>query len=87
MMKKKTLKKNSSNRKPLSYSTKFRLDINLNNFVRKLCPAMINVFRETFWGGEGKLKCYRHQTSDIQTYRPSDEAGPRGAFAPKNHCS
>ena len=25
------------------------------------------------------------QTSDIQTYRPSDEAGPRGAFAPKNN--
>ena len=22
--------------------------------------------------------------TDIQTYRPSDEAGPRGAFAPKN---
>jgi hypothetical protein len=35
MMKKKTLKKNSSNRKPISYSTEFRLDINLNNFVRK----------------------------------------------------
>ena len=33
-MKKKTLKKNPSNRKPISYSTKFRLDINLNNFVR-----------------------------------------------------
>ena len=30
------------------------------------------------------LQTYRHQTSDIQTYRPSDEAGPRGAFAPKN---
>ena len=29
------------------------------------------------------LQTYRHQTSDIQTYRPSDEAGPRGAFAPK----
>ena len=31
-------------------------------------------------GGErrgGELKCYR------QTYRTSDEAGPRGAFAPK----
>ena len=38
-MKKKTLKKNPSNRKPISYSTEFRLDINLNNFVRKLCPA------------------------------------------------
>ena len=57
-MKKKTLKKNPSNRKPISYSTEFRLDINLNNFVRKLCPAMIN------WGGE--LKCY------IQTYRHTD---------------
>ena len=39
MMKKKKLKKNPSNRKPISYSTEFRLDINLNNFVRKLCPA------------------------------------------------
>ena len=37
------------------------------------------------WGGE--LTCYRH--TDIQTNRhtdrPSDEAGPRGAFAPKNN--
>ena len=40
--------KNSSNRKPISYSTEFRQDINLNTFVRKLCPAMINVFQETF---------------------------------------
>ena len=30
-MKKKKLKKNPSNRKPISYSTEFRLDINLNN--------------------------------------------------------
>ena len=33
-------------------------------------------------GGErrgGELKCYR------QTYRASDEAGPRGAFAPNNY--
>ena len=44
ILKKKTLKKNLSNRKPISYSTEFRLDINLNNFVRKLCPAMINAF-------------------------------------------
>ena len=28
----------------ISYSTEFRLD----NFVRKLCTAMINVFQETF---------------------------------------
>ena len=48
MMKKKTPKRNSSNRNPISYSTEFRLDINLNNFVRKLCPTMINVFQETF---------------------------------------
>ena len=38
------------------------------------------------WGGE--LKCYIHtyRQTDIQTYRhtdrASDEAGPRGAFAP-----
>ena len=68
MMKKKTLKNNPSNRKPISYSTEFRLDINLNNFVRKLCPAMINV------GGKGRLrggelKCYRH--IDIQTDPPT----------------
>ena len=48
-MKKKTLKKNSSNRKPISYSAEFRLDINLNNFVRKLCPAMVNVFQGTLF--------------------------------------
>ena len=48
MMKKKKLKKNPSNRKPISYSTEFRLDINLNNFERKLCPAMINAFQDTF---------------------------------------
>ena len=47
-MNKKTQKKNSSNRKPISYATEFWLDINLNNFVRKLCPAMINVFQEAF---------------------------------------
>ena len=41
-------KKNPSNRKPISYSTEFRLDINLNNFVRKLCPAMINTFQDSF---------------------------------------
>ena len=33
-------------------------------------------------GGGGELKCYRQ--TDRQTYRTSDEAGPRGAFAPKN---
>ena len=48
-MKKKTLKKNPSNRKPISYT-----------------------YRHT------DLQTYR------QTYRPSDEAGPRVAFAPKN---
>ena len=57
--KKKTLKKNPSNRKLISYSTEFRLDINMNNFVRKLCPALINAFEDTFYypciyrGGEG----------------------------------
>ena len=29
--------------------------------------------------GEGGLKCYIH--TDIHTYRPSDEAGSRGACA------
>ena len=37
ILKKKTLKKNLSNRKPISYSTEFRLDINLNNVLGKLC--------------------------------------------------
>ena len=32
-------------------------------------------------GRGGELKCYRH------TDRPSDEAGPRGAFAPKKNTS
>ena len=32
-------------------------------------------------GREGELKRYIH--SDIHTDRPSDEAGPRGVFAPK----
>ena len=44
------------------------------------------------WGGEereGELtyrQTYRHtyRHTDMQTYRPSDEAGPRGAFAPNN---
>ena len=51
--------KNFSNRKPISYSTEFRLDINLNNFVRKLCPAegrgekgrrvkMLHTYRQTY---------------------------------------
>ena len=40
--------KNPPNRKPVSYSTVFRLDINLNSFVRKLCPPMINAFQYTF---------------------------------------
>ena len=51
--------KNSSNRKPISYSTEFRLDINLNNFVRKLCPAMINVFQETSAEVLGIQSCAR----------------------------
>ena len=77
-MKKKTLKKNSCYRKPISYSTEFRLDIKLNNFVRKLCPAIGE-------GRGGELKCFiqTYRQTDRQTYRTSDEAGPRGAFAPK----
>ena len=39
ILKKKQLKKNSSCRKLISYSTEFRLDINLNNFVGQLCAA------------------------------------------------
>ena len=64
-MKKKALKKNFSNRKPISYSTEFRLDINLNNFVRKLCPAE---------GRGGELKCYIHtdRHTDRQTDRQTD---------------
>ena len=32
----------------------------------------------------GELKCNRHK-GNRHTDRPSDEAGPRGAFAPKKH--
>ena len=37
-------------------------------------------------GRGGELKCYRHTDRQTyrQTYRPSDEVGCRGAFAPKN---
>ena len=45
ILKKKTLKKNPSNRKPISYSTEFRLGIYLNNVIGKLCAAMINAFQ------------------------------------------
>ena len=74
MMKKKTQKNSSSHRKPISYSTEFRLDINLNNFVRKLCPAMKNVNKGR--GGErrgGELKCYIHTYihSDRHTEPPT----------------
>ena len=41
-------------------------------------PQASNGMQEQERGGEEKLECYSHQT-----YRPSDEAGPRGAFAPK----
>ena len=73
-MKKKKLKKNL-NRKPISYSTELRLDINLNNFVRKLCPAMINAFQDTFCFCLYK-RDYSTGGNNGQTYRPSDEAGP-----------
>ena len=33
-------------------------------------------------GREGELKCYIY--TDRHTNRPSNEAGPIGAFAPKN---
>ena len=39
ILKKKTLKKNPSKPKPISYSTEFRLDNNLNKFVE-----IINAF-------------------------------------------
>ena len=39
ILKKKTLKRNPSNRTPISYSTEFKLDINLNNFEGKLCVS------------------------------------------------
>ena len=78
ILKKKTMKKNPI-RKLISYFTEFRLDIDLNNFVRKVCTSMINENDEGGGGGRrgGELKCYRH--TDRHTYRPSDEAGPSGA--------
>ena len=61
VLKKKTLKKNPSYRKPISYSTEFRLD---NNFVGKFCSARINAFQDIFcWGGDGSLS-----VTDMQTY-------------------
>ena len=78
ILKKKTLKKNPSNRIPISYFTEFRLDINPNNFVRKLCPAMINAFQDIFCftlhlgeGGEGRGKKGR-RAKVLQTYRHTD---------------
>ena len=38
-----TLKKNPSKQKPISYSTEFRLDNNLNKFV-----GMINAFQDIY---------------------------------------
>ena len=59
ILKKKTQKKNPSNRKPISYSTEFR-------------------------GRGGVRESVTYIQKDIHTDRPSDEAGPRGAFALKN---
>ena len=39
---------NTSDRKAILYSTEFRLGINLNNFVGKLCAVMINAFQGIF---------------------------------------
>ena len=39
-------------------------------------------FSEQGRSSSRELKSYRH--TYIQTNRPSDEAGPRGTFAPKN---
>ena len=75
ILKKKILKKNPSNKKPISYFTEFRLDINLTNFVRKLCAAVINEFQDIFWGekerGAKVLKTYRH--TDPPTKRVLEE--------------
>ena len=62
--------KNSSNRKPISYLTEFRLDINLNNFVRKLCSAKMS---HTYIQTDRQTD----RQADRQTYRPSDEVGCR----------
>ena len=48
--KKKTLKKNPSNQKPISYLTDFRLDNNLNYFV--CSEVSLKVVRR---GGNGEL--------------------------------
>ena len=65
----------NTDRKPISYFTEFRLDINanVNNFVRKLCPAEGK-------GGErrgGELKCYRQ--ADRQTDRHIEPPTKRGS--------
>ena len=43
ILKKKTLKKKHSNRIPISYSSEFRLDNNLNNFVEKGGEGYVNL--------------------------------------------
>ena len=63
MMKKKTLKKNSSKRKPISYSTEFRLDINLNNFVRKLGRGGV----KRGWEGRGVKMLHTYIHTDRHT--------------------
>ena len=62
-------KKNPSNRKPISYSTEFRLDINLNNFVRKFYAAMMNAFQVGGRGRGEKGRGAKVLHTDIHTYR------------------
>ena len=52
ILKKKTLKNNTSNRKLISHSNYFRLKFNLNIFVGKLCAVMMNTLQGKGRGGE-----------------------------------
>ena len=45
IFKKKTVKKNLYKSEPISYSTEFRVNNNLNNFVGKLFAVKINAFQ------------------------------------------
>ena len=55
ILKKKTLKNNTSNRKLISHSNYFKLKFNLNIFVGKLCAVMMNTLQGKGRGGDWEV--------------------------------